>query len=172
MSLRTLFSGVNLEVEDLFLLEAFQIGYLPHWVPERDFAAVLWAYPAIHRFLTHKHRPVVSYLEQLLARFQPMLTKEELETCADNVVWTIADLPVYNKCPGLYDNVGFHRITAPSTRPGLLQDTQYVETRNPGDILITVAMLHQPADHIRHHLARVLQPLDIFHLLEGRASVR
>ena len=63
MSLRDFFRGVTLEVEDLFLLEAFQIGYLPGWAPERDFAAVLWAYPAIQRFMAHKHPPVANYLE-------------------------------------------------------------------------------------------------------------
>jgi hypothetical protein len=31
----------------LFLLESFQISYFPGWVPEREFAAVLWAYPAL-----------------------------------------------------------------------------------------------------------------------------
>lgn len=109
MSLRHFFRGVTLEVEDLFLLEAFQIAYLPGWAPERDFAAVLWAYPAIQRFLAHKHPPVASYLEGILAQHEPVGSDEELAGCADNVVWTIADLLVYNKCPEFYDGMGFHQ---------------------------------------------------------------
>jgi len=56
MSLGNLFKGVSLEVEDLYLLEAFQIGYFPGWVPERELAVVLWAYPSIKRFLGSTYR--------------------------------------------------------------------------------------------------------------------
>ena len=43
--LRKMFQGVDLSVEDLYLLDGFQIGYLPDRVPQREFAAVLRAYP-------------------------------------------------------------------------------------------------------------------------------
>ena len=41
MALRKLFAGVDLDIEDLYLLESFQITYLPGWVPERELAVVL-----------------------------------------------------------------------------------------------------------------------------------
>ena len=46
-----MFKGASLGVEDLYLLETFQINYFPGWVPEREFAAVLWAYPPVKKFL-------------------------------------------------------------------------------------------------------------------------
>ena len=51
MVLRKMFTDVDLVIEDLYLLESFQIEYLPGWVPERELAQVLWAYPSIDRFL-------------------------------------------------------------------------------------------------------------------------
>ena len=45
-----MFKGVSLSVEDIYLLESFQIDYFPGWVPERESAAVLWAYPPIKTF--------------------------------------------------------------------------------------------------------------------------
>ncbi len=49
---KRMFKGVSLEIEDLYLLEAFQIEYFPGGVPERELDVVLWAYPAIRRYLT------------------------------------------------------------------------------------------------------------------------
>ena len=34
---RSPFKGAQLEVNDLLLLESFQISYLPGWVPEKEF---------------------------------------------------------------------------------------------------------------------------------------
>jgi len=36
-----------LEIDDILLLESFQISYLPGWVPEKEFAAILIARPEI-----------------------------------------------------------------------------------------------------------------------------
>jgi ubiquinone/menaquinone biosynthesis C-methylase UbiE len=105
---RRMFQGASLEVEDLLLLESFQIGLLPGWVPEREFAAVLWAYPAILRFLETKHPPVAALVERVTAQFGPAADEQELASFADELVWTIADLLVYNKCPEIYDALAFH----------------------------------------------------------------
>lgn len=105
---RRIFQGASLEVEDLFLLEAFQISYLPGWVPEREFAAVLWAYPAFKRFLLKKHPPIASLVERVMARFGPATDDQQLTAFSDELVWTIADLLVYNKCPEVYDALEFH----------------------------------------------------------------
>jgi ubiquinone/menaquinone biosynthesis C-methylase UbiE len=105
---RRMFQGTSLEVEDLFLLESFQIGYLSGWVPEREFAAVLWAYPALKRFLLKKHPPIADLIERVLARFGPATDDQQLAAFGDELVWTIADLLVYNKCPEVYDSLEFH----------------------------------------------------------------
>jgi ubiquinone/menaquinone biosynthesis C-methylase UbiE len=105
---RKMFPGVTLEVEDLYLLEAFQIGYFPGWVPEREFAAVLWAYPSLRRFLVHKHPPIRHLVDRVMERFGPAEDAEALAACGQALVWTIADLVVYNRCPEVYDSLDFH----------------------------------------------------------------
>jgi hypothetical protein len=105
---KRMFKGVSLEVEDLFLLEAFQIGYLPGWVPEREFAAVLWAYPAIRRFLEKKHPPIASLIERAMDEHGPIGDEQALAAAGHDLVWTMADLLVYNKCPESYDSLDFH----------------------------------------------------------------
>ena len=65
--LRKMFQGITLEVEDIYLLDAFQIGYLPDRAPRREFAAVLHAYPSITRFLITKHPPIADFIEDVCA---------------------------------------------------------------------------------------------------------
>ena len=108
MALRKLFSGADLQIEDLCLLESFQIEYLDGWVPEREFASVLWAHPPIDRFLRERRPEVSSFLEATKGRFGPAVDEGELANAEETVVWTIADLLVYNKCPDLYDRLPFH----------------------------------------------------------------
>ncbi|MFH1909061.1 MAG: class I SAM-dependent methyltransferase [Chloroflexota bacterium] len=108
MSFADLFKGVTLEVEDLYLLETFQIGYFPGWVPERELAAVLWAYPSVKRFLVKKCPSITDFVERVMAQYGPAVDQQELAACREKVVWTIADLLVYNKCPESYDALEFH----------------------------------------------------------------
>lgn len=105
---RRMFQDVTLEVEDLYLLEAFQIGYFPGWVPEQDLAIVLWAYPTIRRFLTKKHPPIAGFVKEIMAQFGPASDEQGLQNSSENLVWTIADILVYNKCPEAYDSLAFH----------------------------------------------------------------
>jgi SAM-dependent methyltransferase len=105
---RRMFAGVSLEVEDLYLLESFQISYFPGWVPERELAAVLWAYPSIRRFLQAKHPPIGALVERAMACFGPARDTEELSAHEQTLVWTFADLLVYNKCPDAYEGLAFH----------------------------------------------------------------
>ena len=58
--LKEMFKGITLELEDLFLLEAFQIGSLQQYAPKRELAAVLHANSDIKRFLITKHPPIIS----------------------------------------------------------------------------------------------------------------
>lgn len=108
MALRKLFSGADLRIEDLCLLEPFQVDYLQGWVPEREFAAVLWAHPRIDRFLRDKSPRASSFLDDVKERFEPAADESDLVNAEDAVVWTIADLLVYNKRPEVYDRLPFH----------------------------------------------------------------
>ncbi len=105
---KQMFQGVSLEPEDMFLLEAFQIGYFPGWVPEREFAAVLWAHPPIKDFLVKRCPSVGDFVARVMARFEPAADRRELADCNDRLVWAIADVLVYNKCPEAYDSQEFH----------------------------------------------------------------
>ncbi len=102
-TLREMFQGVDLDVEDIYLLERFQIAYLPDRVPQREFAAVLWANTAIKRFLSTKHPPIADYIEGILAHFGPAANQQELDTFSDKLVWEIADQFIYVKRPDIYD---------------------------------------------------------------------
>jgi ubiquinone/menaquinone biosynthesis C-methylase UbiE len=102
------FEGAELEVEDLYLLEAFQLTYWPGWAPERELAAVLWGNPAIKRFLLKKCPEISDFIEGAQKKYRPASSPEELAECEDTLVWTIADLLVYNKCPEVYDGLAFH----------------------------------------------------------------
>jgi hypothetical protein len=64
--LRDAFSDLILEVEDLLLLEDFQIEYLREGAPRRELAAVLWAYPSLRRFLPRKHRPIEGFIREVM----------------------------------------------------------------------------------------------------------
>jgi SAM-dependent methyltransferase len=103
-----MFPGVTLTVEDLLLLESFQIGYFPGWVPERELAAVLWAYPVIRRYLVVRCPAIAGLVQSAMAQYGPVQDAQELARCGHDLVWTIADLIVYNKCPEAYDSLPFH----------------------------------------------------------------
>lgn len=105
---KSLFAGAVLEADDLLLLESFQIGYLPGWVPAAELGTLMRDRPYLHRYLSTSCPDVEAFLDEALARGQVDATSEELARCEDRVVWTIADLLVYNKCPNLYDALPFH----------------------------------------------------------------
>lgn len=106
--LRRVFEGVDLHVEDLYLLEPFQIEYFPGWVPQRELASVLWAHPAIDRFLRTRAPAIAMFLDATKARHSSPADRSDLTQSEDTVIWTIADLIVYNKCPEVYDRLEFH----------------------------------------------------------------
>lgn len=105
---RRMYREVSLEVEDLYLLESFQIAYFPGWVPERELAVVLWEYPSIKRFLVRKCPSIADFVDRVMARFGPAEDQKQLEMYGRELVWTIADLLVYNRCPEAYDGLEFH----------------------------------------------------------------
>ncbi len=103
-----MFSGTVLEVDDLFLLESFQIAYLPGWVPERELGVVLTARPEIARFFVTRCPEIAGFVDSVLKQHPDRVDDRQFADCADTVVWTIADLLVYNKCPEIYDAQPFH----------------------------------------------------------------
>lgn len=106
---KNMFRGVHLEIDDLFLLESFQIGYLPGWVPEREFAMVLQARPEIRRFLATRCPQITGFMDSVLSKYTCPPNTEQLAASSDIVIWKIADLLVYNKCPEVYDRLPFHQ---------------------------------------------------------------
>jgi hypothetical protein len=101
--LRKMFHGLDLSVEDLYLLDAFQTNYVPDRVPQREFAAVLLANPSVKRFLITKHPPIADFIESVLTRFSPAANQQELDEYSDRLLSEIADQFVYIKRPDMYD---------------------------------------------------------------------
>jgi hypothetical protein len=103
------FRGVTLKAEDLLLLEACQIANLPVRAPERELAAVLHARPVIKTFFVDKHPPVKPFIEEVVAQFGPAENDEAFAALSDTLLWSIADLIIYNKCPEVYHAQSHHQ---------------------------------------------------------------
>ena len=101
--LKKLFHGVELKVENLYLLEPFQIDTLQSRVPEQEFAAVLFAYPNIKYFLINKHPPIAEYIQRVQDKYGPAANKKELAEFSDRLIWEIAEMLIYDKYPEIYD---------------------------------------------------------------------
>lgn len=104
--LRQLFPGMTLGMEDLFLLEAFQIAYLPERVPVKEFATLLHTYPVIQRFLHAKYPAIDDFIHKILKENLPVEDKQEVEAQCQEALWEIADLILYNKHPEMYNTHG------------------------------------------------------------------
>lgn len=101
--LKKLFSGTDLNVDDLILLESFQIKYLPDRVPKKEFAALLRAYPFIQRFLITKNPAIKNFINTILKEYKTINDNNLIDKYCDELIWEIADLIIYNKHPELYD---------------------------------------------------------------------
>lgn len=100
---RKVFRGANPDVEDLYLLESYQIASLRERAPRQELAAVLRANPTLERFFVNKCPEIADFLEGLGRRFSTTSSGAELERLSDSLVWEIADMIVYCKQPKLYD---------------------------------------------------------------------
>lgn len=101
--LREQFPGITLHWEDLLLLEAFQVNYLPGRVLPGEFATLIRTYPVLHRFLVSRHPPIASFLADLLKENRSPGHQQEREEQCQEALWEIADLILYNKNPELLD---------------------------------------------------------------------
>jgi SAM-dependent methyltransferase len=101
--LRGLFSEVTLNVEDLLLLESFQIKYLPDRVPRKEFSTLIHNYPFVRHFLISKNPSVEDFINSVLKENEGIIDEELIKEYCEELIWEIADLIVYNKYPELYD---------------------------------------------------------------------
>ncbi len=102
-TLKELFAGITLNAEDLLFLETFQITYLPDRVPKKEFAALLRAYPFIHRYLVSKYSPIEDFINAVLKENKPIKEISTIDKYCQELLWEIAELIVYNKYPEVYD---------------------------------------------------------------------
>jgi ubiquinone/menaquinone biosynthesis C-methylase UbiE len=98
----------RLEIEDFYLLEEFQIAYLPGWVPEREFAVVLWANPSIEDFLIRKCHAITDFIDRIKKEYGLEKDKNKLTVFTKKILKACSDILIYNKCPEFYDNMEFH----------------------------------------------------------------
>ena len=107
--LRERFPEITLHAEDLLLLEAFQIQYLPDRVAEKEFAILLRAYPVVHRYLVARCPSIAASLNELLDETRenrPAAGSPQAGEQIQEALWEIADLIIYNKYPELFDQKG------------------------------------------------------------------
>ena len=107
-----MFPTVKLELEDFYLLEEFQIAYLPEYfssrISQREFAIALWANPSIENFLRRKCASICDFISQIKKENLPAKDADDLTICIKKVIKTCSDILIYNKCPAVYDNLEFH----------------------------------------------------------------
>ena len=101
-TLKKHFAGLTLNIEDLLLLETFQVKYLPERVPPKEFSVLLRANPDIRRFLISKYPPILDFINKILKENKP-INKSNIDRYCQELLWEIADLIVYNKYPEVYD---------------------------------------------------------------------
>lgn len=101
--LRRLFPEISLGWEDLLLLEAFQVKYLPDRVSVKEFATLLHTYPVLQKFLVSKYPPISSFLKRILEENKPADDRVVIEEQCQEALWEIGDLIIYNKHPEQFD---------------------------------------------------------------------
>jgi hypothetical protein len=100
--LRGLFPTLELEVADLFALEAHQIAELPTRAPDRELAEVLHAHPEVRTFLEVRHPAIASHLARVLTE-HPSSRAADIVQSEQDLLWEIGDLLVYDTAPELLD---------------------------------------------------------------------
>jgi hypothetical protein len=88
-------------VEDLLLLESFQIKYLPDRVSYKEFSTLMYKYPFIRHFLKSKDPSAEDFIHSVLNENVKIKDEELVKEHCEELLWEIADLMVYNKYPEL-----------------------------------------------------------------------
>jgi len=105
--LRVLFPTLELEVTDLFALEAHQIADLPARAPARELAEVLHVHPEVRAFLEIRYPPIAGFLTGVLAEHSPA-DPADLAASEQTLLWEIGDFIAYDTAPELYDAISVH----------------------------------------------------------------
>jgi ubiquinone/menaquinone biosynthesis C-methylase UbiE len=101
--LKKIFKDTKIDIEDLLLMEPFQIRNLPERVPEKEFATLLRVHPIIQRFLQKKEPSIKPFLEKVLHENKPENNAKTIEEYCNELLWEIGELIIYNKYPETYD---------------------------------------------------------------------
>jgi len=96
-ALRRLLVGFQPSLEQLYLLEPFQVEQLADRLDARFLAAISFVDPTLRRVLVAKHPPLGPYLDGLLDTYSGFGEVDESD------LWEIGELLVYNCAPELYD---------------------------------------------------------------------
>lgn len=102
--LKKIFKDTHLYVEDLLLLESFQINNMVNRAPQKEFATLLRAHPIIHRFLIHKEPSVEKILSKILKSTNSINDPKTIDDHCNEVIWEVGELIIYNKFPEVYDS--------------------------------------------------------------------
>ena len=101
--LKKMFKEITPTVEDIYLLEPFQIDTFKNMAPQKEFAALLSAYPTIKTFLLNKHPPIAQYIHETQEKYDPIENIQKRTEAIDYFLWEIAHLIIYNKYTDIYD---------------------------------------------------------------------
>jgi len=74
-AMKKLFTGVDLEVNDLFLLDPYQITDLEMRAPKRELSAILHARGDILTFFQKKCPSMGDFFSGIMTKFGPQATK-------------------------------------------------------------------------------------------------
>ncbi|MFK7928463.1 MAG: class I SAM-dependent methyltransferase [Myxococcota bacterium] len=96
-ALRRLLVGFQPSLEQLYLLEPFQVEQLADRLDPRFMAGMCFVDPTLRRVLVAKHPPLGPYLDDLLGTYSGFGEVDEAH------LWEIGELLVYNCAPELYD---------------------------------------------------------------------
>lgn len=102
--LRKTFPDTDLKVEDLRLLESFQIKDLPKRVPQKEFATLLREYPEIKQYLIEKLPAIQTFILKVLRDHKTVTDQEIIDKHCNEVLWEVGELLIYNKFPETYDS--------------------------------------------------------------------
>jgi SAM-dependent methyltransferase len=105
--LRALFPSLELEVADLFALEAHQIAELPARAPDKELAEVLHAHQEVRTFLEVRGPAIADHLARVLDEHPPA-SGADIANSEQDLLWEIGDLLVYDTAPELYDALPVH----------------------------------------------------------------
>lgn len=101
--LKERFPEISLNLEDLYVLESFQIKYLPERLPKKEFALMLQTYPHIKDFLITKCPEITDYINTILKDCKEPADKDHLNELCNDLLWEIGELIIYNKYTEVFD---------------------------------------------------------------------